>query len=108
MAFFTRLSLNVPVLPPEENNSEGVPLLQSHRRHASEPSTSSAKSSSGTNSISLAPSTRSRCASQTGGAIRKTPTDAKPENEQTCEEKTNEDEPKRYEYVVDRVLGVEV
>lgn len=97
MAFFTRVSLNVPVLPPEESANE-----PHHRRYASEPTTSTTKVSN--NFVSA----QTKCASQPGVPQKTVSVDSKSEPEGSTEDKINDDEPKRYEYVVDRVLGVEV
>ncbi|XP_066594079.1 protein kibra [Prorops nasuta] len=144
MAFFTRVNLNVPVLPPEDVSTENVtaalmPLPQ-HRRHASEPATcdsgssklggqeTSSDSSSRSNSVStgsalvvvkctnstqsfneILPNCNKKSVNSKGRpnelSVRST------ENGQEVakpKEENGNGEPKRYEYVVDRVLGVEV
>lgn len=163
MAFFTRVNLNVPVLPPEESLTEwAVPVSSStatilHRRHFSEPATSqsvlgagkfgvhncsaqncfpsnpvSKSSSVGINSIvqSSAVSKKVTSAISNGDYTiddttatnnvkitlnakgRSCTTVPGPESDQIIESSKSDepsgDEPKRYEYVVDRVLGVEV
>ncbi|XP_033224229.1 protein kibra [Belonocnema kinseyi] len=164
MAFFTRVNLNVPVLPPEESLTEwAVPVSSStgtilHRRHFSDPANSqsvlgagklgvhncsaqnclpsnpvSGSSSIGIKSIaqSSAVSKKFTSAVSNGdGTIDDTttvtnnvnitrnakgkscPTVLGPESNQIIESSKSDepsgDEPKRYEYVVDRVLGVEV
>ena len=91
MAFFTRVNLNVPVLPPEETAEKGCG--PDHRRHASEPSRVSSRPPAGHRRSSAGPPAN-------GAAEAEAPDAQKPEEE--------DGEPKRYEYVVDRVLGVEV
>lgn len=137
MAFFTRVNLNVPVLPPEDISSDFRSTSQ-HRRHASEPAISGSSSGPVTQSrvhgvtkdvsaanvalISARTDISSTCLSVSttaNGIPSKEPTISVTdvtcntsdivkisENEKASEE-TN-DEPRRYEYVVDRVLGVEV
>ncbi|CAD1477547.1 unnamed protein product, partial [Heterotrigona itama] len=149
MAFFTRVNLNVPVLPPEdslcENPSSPSPSFQ-HRRHASEPVTTEymvnklgaqgvLNLTSRSNSV---PSGNTSMVKTDGAATNNTTTVTnviedvpanstnKPvkgrsteanvhcqENGQGGEnlkstEENDDEEPRRYEYVVDRVLGVEV
>ena len=162
MAFFTRVNLNVPVLPTEESLTEwAVPVSSSgptilHRRHVSEPTNSqsilgagkfgvhhcSAQNCLPCNPSSGSSSARTNSVSQNSAVSKKvtsviingeTTTDTtatnnvnitlnakdrscatvpEPESDQINESsKSNEasgEEPKRYEYVVDRVLGVEV
>lgn len=146
MAFFTRVNLNVPVLPPEDAGSNdtcsAVPHM--HRRHASEPVTS--VHSATTNSTTTRPNSVSGASSAapksvvvivnanenevaetnaknkasvnakgrpTVAAVAVTESSApSSENDESevskSDEKNGNGEPKRYEYVVDRVLGVEV
>lgn len=143
MAFFTRVNLNVPVLPPEEvGTCPAAPHM--HRRYASEPVTSihSAITNSTTrpNSVSdassaaksgvvadrsvvtvnaneneIAETNAKNKASvnakgrPTAAAESSAPSSENGENEvPKSSEKNGNGEPKRYEYVVDRVLGVEV
>ncbi|XP_046624064.1 protein kibra isoform X1 [Neodiprion virginianus] len=165
MAFFTRVNLNVPVLPSEDLISENVTTLPSlpHRRHMSEPASSQSVGVSKTNvysvsnnlltnltnNASAASSSGSAGTNNTSGAIKTNCATNKtnsvshiPANDSgilTAEKlsqpsletdssntqcqagqtevnvKSSEEasesgsgEPKRYEYVVDRVLGVEV
>ncbi|XP_015593116.1 protein kibra [Cephus cinctus] len=148
MAFFTRVNLNVPVLPPEDTPESGTNNSgPQHRRHASEPVSSqsavAARLQPATNcSSNSAPSgstnmrtnsvegnkvnsvVTSNCADLSTNSVNsvnvtsesktgKHPNDSDsiviPE-EDSKGSKAIEDngEPKRYEYVVDRVLGVEV
>ncbi|XP_015428746.1 PREDICTED: protein kibra [Dufourea novaeangliae] len=156
MAFFTRVSLNVPVLPPEDSSCENalLPSLSAgqHKRYASEPVTSESvvakvnaqcftnmaarsnsvpsgnASSSATRGDSAAaannaaagivPSTvEESSANSTNKSVnaKGRPVAGKlqcAENGQVeslkSSEETDSEEPRRYEYVVDRVLGVEV
>ncbi|KAJ8679667.1 hypothetical protein QAD02_015454 [Eretmocerus hayati] len=118
MAFFTRVNLNVPVLPPDEHSSteKTSNLVPDHRRHASEPSRTSSSSRNPTQSNQVARKTSS---ASTGTTIQISSDgsseiikDHSTDEAESTEAKKNEDgedgEPKRYEYVVDRVLGVEV
>lgn len=91
MAFFTRVNLNVPVLPPEDSMCENLssPLSIQHRRHTSEPVTTEYMVTK------LGAQDVSNLTAQS---------DSVP-NENTS---NDDEEPRRYEYVVDRVLGVEV
>ncbi|CAK9821275.1 Protein kibra [Anthophora retusa] len=151
MAFFTRVNLNVPVLPPDdslcENASSVSPLSIQHKRHASEPVTTEFRvtklgaqgvSNSAVRSNSV-PSGNASVVKTDGAATNNTTivtnvaedvsanstnnksvnTKGRPleanayqENGQGESLKSPEDndgeEPRRYEYVVDRVLGVEV
>lgn len=147
MAFFTRVNLNVPVLPPEDLGTENTCSAVSHRRHASEPvyseyattrtgthsvnSTTRPNSvpSGGTSTVKISVTDRntsdvtsnisadipvisSNKSMNTKGRL----TESNAQNSENCEgevtesssEKNGNEEPKRYEYVVDRVLGVEV
>jgi len=142
MAFFTRVNLNVPVLPPEDVGSNGTcpAISHTHRRYASEPVTSvhSAimNSTMRPNSVSGASSavksgvvvdrsvvnvnenevaeinTKNKASVNAKG--RPTVESSAPSSENgesevpKSSEKNGNGEPKRYEYVVDRVLGVEV
>lgn len=154
MAFFTRVNLNVPILPPEDLGTDNTCPMASHtqhRRYASEPVTSAhgiINSTMRPNSIpgagaSSAARSSSGVADRNASGIIITnvnedempvmkntdkPVNAKgrpatessaqnPENgESEAPSKSTEKngaegngEPaKRYEYVVDRVLGVEV
>ncbi|XP_014207758.1 protein kibra isoform X2 [Copidosoma floridanum] len=137
MAFFTRVNLNIPVLPPDEPPMDKLsPLNHDHRRYASEPcrttskstSTSthnhaSKKSSGGTSSTTMTTTTSNTTiitinSASTGAGDRNskvlgdtviTENDVQSKDAgQKTEEDDEEGEPKRYEYVVDRVLGVEV
>ncbi|KOX79441.1 Protein kibra [Melipona quadrifasciata] len=99
MAFFTRVNLNVPVLPPEdslcENPSSPSPSFIQHRRHASEPVTTeymvNKLGAQGVLNLTL----RSNSVPSGNASMVKT-------------DENDGEEPRRYEYVVDRVLGVEV
>jgi len=147
MAFFTRVNLNVPVLPPEELVTEGTCSATSHihKKYASEPVTSvyggfMNSSTTRPNNVpgeSVLPATTSSSVADRNAANimtanedevalsnvdsksvnskgRPVETDARSsENGETealskSAEKNGNGEPKRYEYVVDRVLGVEV
>ena len=137
MAFFTRVNLNVPVLPPEDSLETNSVMSSDHRRYASEPSNvrpcnfpsslnqrSAQNNIKKINSISTSTTTASTCTSTntSNGASPVEPsassiteevekTESKNnQNNQNSENSENSDdsEPKRYEYVVDRVLGVEV
>ncbi|CAK9813165.1 Protein kibra [Anthophora plagiata] len=93
MAFFTRVNLNVPVLPPDdslcENASSVSPLSIQHKRHASEPVTTEFRV------------TKLGAQGVSNSAVRS--------NSVPSGNASNDgEEPRRYEYVVDRVLGVEV
>lgn len=125
MAFFTRVNVSVPVLPTNENNTEQ--LTSQHRRHLSEPSTSghshhrvySVRDNSSINTellsarmdnnISLKSIRGNSIVTINGSSsntdVSKTIREVDDEN---IADDGNNDEPKRYEYVVDRVLGVEV
>ncbi|XP_012149556.2 WW and C2 domain containing protein kibra isoform X1 [Megachile rotundata] len=148
MAFFTRVNLNVPVLPPEDSlceNALSSPSSAQHKRHASEPVTTESmvtklgaqcalNSATRSNSVPSGNASAVRTegaasnnASTTTNIAEDVPTNStnksvnakgRPNESNThCQEngqseKTSEDadgeEPRRYEYVVDRVLGVEV
>lgn len=173
MAFFTRVNLNVPVLPSEELMAENVTTVQllPHRRHMSEPASTQSVSVSKTNVYSVsnnllpnatnianavtsttitnsfANKTNSDSSTKGNSAVSATncaTTKINGENQNSidsdvtmtvnlgqssldkdnkqCQAVQTEDddkkesddsesgggEPKRYEYVVDRVLGVEV
>jgi hypothetical protein len=126
MAFFTRVNLNVPVLPPEELIFErnSVPGYD-HRRYASEPvKTNSSRgimihnrinrkcngpSTATIIKVSAPISTSITTSGNRGSKILEESTEVEPpliDSQKVLEEQ--EGEPKRYEYVVDRVLGVEV
>ncbi|XP_058798936.1 protein kibra [Phymastichus coffea] len=120
MAFFTRVNLNVPVLPPDELMTEktSVPNHE-HRRHVSEPSRiTSSKANSTHNHASRKSSVSSTSTSTETASTSSSSGDRNSkiliENESEAQIvgcKSEEDEggePKRYEYVVDRNLGVEV
>lgn len=151
MAFFTRVNLNVPVLPPEEFGAEGSTCSatsHTHRKYASEPVTSAhgftnssttrsnsvpggsalpiSKSGGGvvdrnivvvianedeaalSNADSKSVNAKGRPAAETTGARSSTAENGEREALPKSAEKNGNGEPKRYEYVVDRVLGVEV
>lgn len=145
MAFFTRVNLNVPVLPPEELGTEGASAAShAHRKYASEPVTNEFMNSSSTrlnnaSGGSASPATKSNVADRNVTNIAVTIADedeialsnidnksvnakGRPVTETSMRnsengereplpksaEKNGNGEPKRYEYVVDRVLGVEV
>lgn len=122
MAFFTRPINNMPSLPPEENSSERM-CVPDHRRHASEPSrinpsrnptyNHAIRKSSGpsTSTIVEVPSPPQQAMTAKGDRNSKILESTASEVKDTDSQKNVEDEdgePKRYEYVVDRVLGVEV
>ncbi|XP_053985871.1 protein kibra isoform X1 [Hylaeus anthracinus] len=151
MAFFTRVNLNVPVLPPEDSSYENVSLpplsFVQHKRYASEPISSesvatklgaqgmsnvatwsnsvpseSASSMRGYGAVNinasvvgnlsediLANSTNKSVNAKGRPAVAKLQCseNGQVETLKSTEENDNE-EPRRYEYVVDRVLGVEV
>ncbi|XP_078043817.1 WW and C2 domain containing protein kibra isoform X2 [Augochlora pura] len=147
MAFFTRVSLNVPVLPPEDSTCENAlrPSLPAshHRRHASEPVTSEtlvtkvdAQSISNlvsrpnavpsgnvtaarvdvaaTNNesivLNLAEDSTNKTINSKGRPVAaklQCTKNGQAENSKSPEQNDSK-EPRRYEYVVDRVLGVEV
>lgn len=148
MAFFTRVNLTVPVLPPEDVGTDGTscpaPSSHAHRRHSSEPVTSVHGVAGSTTRPNSVPGASVTFAARNGGAVTDRSTDAivksvedgtttasnasdklttnTTENEtseargqtkdksaaEKPDEKNGNEEPKRYEYVVDRVLGVEV
>ncbi|KAL0116550.1 hypothetical protein PUN28_009893 [Cardiocondyla obscurior] len=147
MAFFTRVNLNVPVLPPEELGTESTSSATSHahRKYASEPAVVSAQSFMNSsiarpNNVlvrSVSPATKSsgvtdrnatnvvanedevalsNAENKSVNAKSRPTTEADARNSENGEretlsksaEKNGNGEPKRYEYVVDRVLGVEV
>lgn len=145
MAFFTRVNLNVPVLPPEELGTEGTSVAShTHRKYASEPVTSAhgfinSSSTRPNNGGNALPATKSGIADRNATNVAATITDedeitlsnadsksvntnGRPAAEMSTRssengereslpksaEKNGNGEPKRYEYVVDRVLGVEV
>ena len=124
MAFFTRVNLNVPVIPPDEAMDKPSSALgHDHRRYASEPSrTTSSRSSSTHNHASRKssgpPTTNSEPPTSNVSVTRVLAEDqierdpVKAEAAQPSDAQKPEDdkdgEPQRYEYVVDRVLGVEV
>lgn len=134
MAFFTRVNLNVPVLPPDESASDKNAVTgPDHRRYASEPSrttNSSANSrnassqhnhasrkSSGPAAVTATSTTSTVTVTATvektsSTKIIRDPVDSNAVTQTGDAQKTTPDEedgePKRYEYVVDRVLGVEV
>lgn len=148
MAFFTRINLNVPVLPPEELGTEGTCSAASHthRKYASEPAVTSGFVNSSTTRPNNVPGGSASPLTKSGGVadrnaasavvtianedeIALSNADSKSVNAKgrpvaetgarTSEngerealskstEKNGNGEPKRYEYVVDRVLGVEV
>ncbi|XP_012274634.1 protein kibra [Orussus abietinus] len=162
MAFFTRVNVNVPVLPPEdfsELTSPPVPSAQ-HRRYASEPATGQSVTDHGRGGAGQVPRTGLRpvvhgatngmstttvngVSAGTGGktvnaasksvavpaensgnatnSLNRSDRSSKPTREAEDSkstqgaggtakptDETGDNEPKRYEYVVDRVLGVEV
>ncbi|XP_025262774.1 protein kibra isoform X1 [Camponotus floridanus] len=151
MAFFTRVNLNVPILPPEDLGSDNTcpTASHTHRRYASEPVTSAhgiINSTMRPNSIPSA-SVTSAARSSSGVADRnasgiiitnvnedeipvmkntdkpvnakgRPATESSAQNSENGESEApsksseknegNEEPAKRYEYVVDRVLGVEV
>ncbi|KYN34618.1 Protein kibra [Trachymyrmex septentrionalis] len=146
MAFFTRVNLNVPVLPSEELGNEGIcsSTSHTHRKYASEPVTSAFINSTTTrlNNISggsALPVTKnsnvtdrsvtnvavivnadevvlSNADSKSVNAKGRPAAETEARSSENGErevlpkstEKNGNGEPKRYEYVVDRVLGVEV
>ncbi|KAK0082818.1 hypothetical protein PV325_009790 [Microctonus aethiopoides] len=148
MAFFTRVNLNVPMLPPDDFNFDSSSSLIHHRRHASEPAiigTSpsplragvysvskdvsainvaliSARTESGTttmiknNANSVSTETNNinikepttRVTNVAGGSTKVADKTNKIIDETEEEKDETNGESKRYEYVVDRVLGVEV
>lgn len=148
MAFFTRMNLNVPILPPEDFGTDSTCPTASytHRRYASEPVTTThgiINSTMRPNSIpgataSSAARNNSGIADRNASGIVITnvnedeipvmkntdkPVNAKGRPESNAQNSENGEsevpsksteknegngEPKRYEYVVDRVLGVEV
>lgn len=134
MAFFTRINLNVPVLPPDESAVDKITLTGTdHRRYASEPSRTSSNTASSRNASSqhnqasrkssspmVVTATSTTSTVTVAAAIDKISSNqierdpieinkvlqtGDPQKSTTEEE---DGEPKRYEYVVDRVLGVEV
>ncbi|XP_034952676.1 protein kibra [Chelonus insularis] len=148
MAFFTRVNLNVPVLPPDEIVIPEYLSVAHHKRHTSESSVSSytsqirlglpydaQKDNSAINIALISARTHSGLTENTCGVSILGTTNCVHEKEsltsvssvdiqETNDKKAlsnlvkevksgnnSEDgntEPKRYEYVVDRVLGVEV
>ena len=135
MAFFTRVNLNVPVLPPEDSSSGELSVH--HRRHASEPAGGQAASQRAsihsireiatsvlprpatnavhrsnvvnTSTLTNGPETRDTAVC-TNSATTMENAKQQTTNHESASDKPVDDngEPKRYEYVVDRVLGVEV
>ena len=147
MAFFTRVNLNVPVLPPEELGAESIcsSTSHTHRKYASEPVTSAFINSTTTRSNNISggsalPVTKSNSVTDRSATnvvavivnadeVALSNVDSKSVNAKgrpavetearssengerevlpKSTEKNGNGEPKRYEYVVDRVLGVEV
>lgn len=166
MAFFTRVTSNVPVLPPEDFGPDGsiYPTMAQthiHRRYASEPVTTTAyniyvgnsttrpnsvpsgspassstsksggsvtvdrnasnivvstnadedvSTASNSTSKSICIKGRPAAASTTTTTESNAPSSENGEDEsaKSIEKNNGNGEPKRYEYVVDRVLGVEV
>jgi len=145
MAFFTRVNLNVPVLPPEDLGTDGTcpTVSHTHRRYLSEPVTSVHGVVSSTTRPNSVPGGSTTFAVKSSGVAVDQNTNAiarnvedettntndkltkdwpvVESNAQNTENDTSEtlkksveksgeknEEPKRYEYVVDRVLGVEV
>lgn len=133
MAFFTRVNLNVPVLPPEDS----AEITVQHRRHASEPvggqaasvrtsihgirevsavnsSRTSANNAVHRSSVVGLPSSTNGPETRDSGVCTNAAvtTDSSKQTVvlENPSDKPSDDsgEPKRYEYVVDRVLGVEV
>lgn len=126
MAFFTRVNLNVPILPPmdspvDSNAPCGFPPAPAaqHRRHSSEPaanpsvstSTSVATCTSSTSTDEAAATTngvlKAADKAANGASVHELESDRNGKDEETPDD-NNSGEPKRYEYIVDRVLGVEV
>ncbi|XP_018396456.1 PREDICTED: protein kibra [Cyphomyrmex costatus] len=148
MAFFTRVNLNVPVLPPEELGNEGIcsSTSHTHKKYASEPVSSvfinsMTMRSNNISGGSALPVTKSGSVTDRNATnvvtvmvnadeVALSNTDSKSVNAKSRpaaetearssengerevlpkseSEKNGNGEPKRYEYVVDRVLGVEV
>ncbi|RLU24886.1 hypothetical protein DMN91_002977 [Ooceraea biroi] len=149
MAFFTRVNLNVPVLPPEDPGTDVSCSAPSHthKRYLSEPVTSVHGVAGSTTRPNSVPGGSTTFVKNTGATTERstiarsaedettTATNANDKltnaknwpvaesSEQNAENDTSEasnksaektgekngnEEPKRYEYVVDRVLGVEV
>ncbi|XP_071572617.1 protein kibra [Temnothorax nylanderi] len=144
MAFFTRVNLNVPVLPPEELVTEGTCSASSHthRKYASEPVVTSAHGlvNSSTTRPNNVPGGSALPVTKSGGVADRNAANVVPNEDEVAlsnadvnaegrpatetgarssengeredlpksAEKNGNGEPKRYEYVVDRVLGVEV
>lgn len=110
MAFFTRVNLNMPVLPPDDAESQ-----IHHKRHSSEPSTVPQSRPithpSAVNSTMISARIDTKESSKTGTSVQVTSNGTsmcQPISEITDDKSEENGEPKRYEYVVDRVLGVEV
>lgn len=145
MAFFTRVNLNVPVLPPDDSAQDDSPApSHDHRRYASEPSrpssNSNSNSSSRGNGVQQPAANHTPTAAAAATSVRKTADrnskilrDSQDTGSATgatvvvvdgtansnsvlvtaaaaagTAAEDEDGEPKRYEYVVDRVLGVEV
>jgi protein KIBRA len=143
MAFFTRVNLNVPVLPPEDLGIDGTCPTVSHRRYLSEPissvhgvvnSTTRPNSVPGGSTTFAVKSSGATADQNTNAIVRSIEDETTNTNDKLTKdwsvaesnakntendasetlkksvEKSGEknEEPKRYEYVVDRVLGVEV
>lgn len=144
MAFFTRINLNVPVLPPEELGTEGTCSAASntHKKYASETAVAGTHGSmnSSTTRPNNVPGGNALPVTKSGGVADRNAANAnedeialsnadnksvnakgRPAAETGARssengerealpksEKNSNGEPKRYEYVVDRVLGVEV
>lgn len=127
MAFFTRVNLNVPVLPPDESNPENsLNTIPEHKKSGVETNCQNHNSNPTRpnnlpNSLNHRPSAHvirkmasvGTSTTLSNGSSPTEPTATVPEEteeEAALEAQKSDDdsEPKRYEYVVDRVLGVEV
>lgn len=136
MAFFTRVNLNVPVLPPEDLATDDTcpAASHTHRRYLSEPvtsvhgvagsttrpngipggSTTFVVKNSGTaterNTNAIARNIEDEATAESGTQNTESDTSGASNKpvEKSGEKNGGNEEPKRYEYVVDRVLGVEV
>lgn len=116
MAFFTRVNLNVPILPPldspvDSNAPCGFPPASAaqHRRHSSEPVANPSVSTctTSTSTEEAAATTNGVLKAAEDASVNELESDRNGKEEQNTDE-NNSGEPKRYEYTVDRVLGVEV
>lgn len=125
MAFFTRVNLNVPVLPNEEASCESGPGYKRFDTDSNSNKTiaqsivllNNASSKTNTNGHTSNVTTTTSKTSKTNDDRPTSDSDSNSvvrelerneDHSQTIPEGDETEEPKRYEYVIDRVLGVEV